>query len=119
MHLFIDLTAALGLKGVPNALIAVSKEQWLELNEIWPEHCYGDPESVSDRYTYDAAPRTASTYRVDITGLFGLSCLKEGNPVLKDQCLAIAKNPDWRPFCFGNEILSAVSGKKVYAGGVR
>ncbi len=103
MNLFIDINAILGIAHVPDALIPVSKAEWLELNDVYPEHCYGDPDSVHERSTYGNVPQTISAYRVDITSMFGLTCLKEANLVLKDQWLAIAALPEMRPFCKGGE----------------
>ena len=105
MNLFIDINAILSISSdeAPNALIAVSKAQWLELETLYPEHCYGDPASVEDRHAYGSPPQSVSAYRIDITGMFGLACMKEANIVLKDQWLAIAAIPAMRPYCKGGE----------------
>ena len=115
MHLLVNLTAILDLKDIADPLIHVSPDLWDDLNDTYPEHCYGNS-SAFDSRTYLASGSGYSDipyhYRVDLRGILGWVGHKEAVAVSKDQWMAIASNPEWRKFCFGGETKSVLAKKQ-------
>ena len=115
VHLLVDLMSILHLDNAPNALVPVSKTQWLGLYKKWPQHCYGNPEAAVENHPYGNTPNSISAYRVDISGMLGLPGIREGNLVLKDQWMVLFGDAKYREFCFGGESRSVTSKKSAAA----